>query len=43
MKKEEALEQLPLLEEMEELLEEYQSLTQELMVEIEKSKQIHKS
>ena len=43
MKKEEALEQLPLLEEMEELLEEYQSLTQELMVEIEKSIQIHKS
>ena len=36
MKKEEALNQLPLLEELEEILEEYQALTQEMMMEIEK-------
>lgn len=37
MKKEEALEQLPLLEEMEQLLEDYQRLLQEVMTELEKS------
>lgn len=37
MKKEEAQQQLPLLEELELILEEYQSLTQELMMELEKT------
>ena len=37
MKKEEALSQLPLLEELEQLVEDYQSLLQEVMMELEKT------
>lgn len=37
MKKEEALQQLPLLEELEQLVEDYQSLVQEMMKELEKA------
>ena len=42
MKKEEVLQQLPLLEEMEKILEEYEILTQELMDELEKADPSHR-
>ena len=42
MNKEEVLKQLPLLEEMEKILEEYERLTQEMMDELEKADPSHK-
>ena len=43
MRKEEAQQQLPLLEDMEKILEESISLMQEMMMELEKADPSHKS
>ena len=43
MKKEEAQQQLPLLEDMEKILEESISLMKEMMMELEKTDPSHKS
>ena len=43
MKKEEAQQQLPLLEDMEKILEESISLMKEMMMELEKADPSHKS
>ena len=43
MDKEEALQQKTLLEEMEELLQEYQELTEEMLLELEQTAPINES